>query len=142
MVLGVPRDPLSNNSIRCNPFLALEISFGREVCLVGVSSLLFGGDSNYISLVCVQASTVVGFHMNTQMALSFSFPPCLLFLTHFYLPLFILSSFSRVPCPPFINNYSFYFPFLWKNLPFSIVPYSVRTLWSYKLYPAYRRLNS
>lgn len=48
--------PLTNNLIKCNSFLGLDVSLGGKRCQVGaLSSLLFGG-SIYISFMCVYES--------------------------------------------------------------------------------------
>lgn len=38
--------PLANNSIKCNPFLALEVSLSNEGSIVGSLSFPLFGDSN------------------------------------------------------------------------------------------------
>lgn len=62
---GVFWHPLANNSIRCNPFLALEVSFGAEKFQGGAFSPSYLViPLTFLSCMCIfyETSTVIGFH--------------------------------------------------------------------------------
>ena len=57
---GVNQPPLANGTIRCNPFLALEVLLGGKICLGRALSPPLEGDSKLFSYMNILG----GFYSN------------------------------------------------------------------------------